>query len=96
MKRLVAAIAIVLLFCSAASAAQVWVPAYSVYPYAAPAPYVAAYPAPVYAPARVYRAAPAYYPAPTMVYAAPVPIRARVYYGYAPPPRRVVLAVPVY
>lgn len=93
MTRLVAAIAVVLMLCSAASAAQVWVPGYAYYPYAvAPAPYVAAYPSPAYCPA------PAYYPAPTVVYAAPVPVRARVYYyGYPPPPpRRVVWAVPVY
>ena len=98
MTRLFAAIAVVLMLCSAASAAQVWVPAYAYHPYAvAPAPYVAAYPSSAYCPAPAYYPGPAYYPSPAVVYGRPVPVRPRVYYyGYPPPPRRVVWGVPVY
>ncbi len=96
MTRLVAAIAVVLMLCSAASAAQVWVPGCAYYPYGVAPAYDYGYAAPAAYPARAYYRAPAYYyRAPAVVYAAPVPVRARVYYGY-PPPRRAVWGVVPY
>ena len=101
MKRFVAAIALVLLLASVASAAHVWVPGYAYYPYRAARVY--AYPAPVVYPYSAYYPAPAVtysspavvYPAPPVVYPAPVVVRPRAwYYGY-PWPRRAAWGVGV-